>query len=117
MLRNYTQGADTVTLGMRLRVARKAHGLAGRHLAELVKVAPSQVSRWEQDAAIPTPHALIRLAQTLELPASELFALAGIPLPEDHAMIATMLRTEYHLPPEAIAEIQTHIAELQGRYQ
>ncbi|WP_182878666.1 helix-turn-helix domain-containing protein [Mycobacteroides abscessus] len=116
-MRDLTQNDDAVTLGIRLRVARKEHGLSGRQLAELVKVDASQVSRWELDAATPTPHALIRLAQTLELPASELFALAGIPLPEDHAMIATMLRTEYRLPPEAVAEIETHIAELQSRYQ
>ncbi|MDB2210875.1 helix-turn-helix domain-containing protein [Mycobacteroides abscessus] len=116
-MRDLTQNDDTVTLGMRLRVARKEHGLSGRHLAELVKVDPAQVTRWEQGAAMPTPHALIRLAQTLELPASELFALAGIPLPTDHAMIATMLRTEYHLPAEAVTEIETHIAELQSRYK
>ncbi|SPX87803.1 helix-turn-helix domain-containing protein [Mycobacteroides abscessus] len=113
MTRDLTQSDDTVTLGMRLRMARQTHGLTGRQLAQLVNVAASQISRWEQDAATPSPHGLIRLAQTLELPASELFTLADIPLPTDHEMLATMLRTEYGLSPEAIAEIQTHISQLQ----
>lgn len=104
------------TLGDRLRAAREAQGLGLRQLAQLVGVAPSQVSRWESDDLTPSPPSLVSLAQQLELRGSDLFTLAGVPIPEDVASLPAMLRAEYQLPPEAIAEIQSYVAAVAEKY-
>lgn len=104
------------SLGQMIRAAREAHGLDQKNLARLVGVAPSQVTRWEADRFAPSPQTLVKVAQQLELSAAELFTLAGIPLPEGTASLPAMLRAEYQLPPEAVAEIQAHIEDVARRY-
>jgi transcriptional regulator with XRE-family HTH domain len=104
------------TLGTRLRRAREAQGLGIRQLARLVDSAPSQVLRWETDAVVPSPQALVTVAEQLELRASDLFTLAGIPIPEDRASLPAMLRSDYDLPPEAIAEVEAHITAVAKKY-
>lgn len=105
------------SLGASLRTAREGQGLDRKQLAKLLDVAPSQVTRWESDALTPSPKSLVALAQQLELRASELFTLAGVPLPNDLTSLPAMLRAEYALPPEAIAEIQQHIATVAQQYR
>jgi transcriptional regulator with XRE-family HTH domain len=104
------------SLGDTLRRARQQQGLGVRQLARLVEVAPSQVARWESNELTPTGPKLVALAQQLELRASELFTLAGRPIPEDRASLPAMLRADYELPPSAIAEIESYIAEVAKRY-
>lgn len=104
-------------LGTYLREAREAHGLTIRQLARLVEVAPSQVLRWEAGERVPTPPYLVALAEQLELRASELFDLAGRPIPTDRSSLPAMLRADYDLPPEAIAEVEKHIAEVAKKYR
>jgi transcriptional regulator with XRE-family HTH domain len=108
---------DEASLGATIRTARQAHGLEGKQLAKLLGVAPSQVTRWEADEYIPSPRALVGLANQLELRASDLFRLAGVPLPPDLANLPAMLRAEYQLPPEAIADIQAHIEQVAAEYR
>jgi transcriptional regulator with XRE-family HTH domain len=105
------------TLGSVLRAAREQHGLDRRQLARLVEVAPSQITRWEADAKVPLSKSLVALARQLELRASELFELAGKPIPPDLANLPAMLRAEYDLPAEAIAEIQKHIQAVAKQYR
>jgi transcriptional regulator with XRE-family HTH domain len=105
------------SLGTHIRQAREAHGLSLRQLARLVEVAPSQVLRWESDELTPSPRSLAAVADQLELRASELFALAGIAVPSDLASLPAMLRADYDLPPEAIAEIESHIAAVAKKYR
>jgi transcriptional regulator with XRE-family HTH domain len=105
------------TLGTYLRAARETHQLSLRQLAALIEVAPSQVLRWEADELVPTAPNLAALAEQLELRASELFKLAGRPIPEDRASLPAMLRADYDLPPEAIAEVEAHIAALADKYR
>jgi len=52
----------------------------------------------------------------LELSATELFELAGIPVPTDAASLPAMLRTSYDLPPEAIADVQRYITRVAEKY-
>ena len=105
------------SLGATIRLARAAQGLDRKQLARLLEVAPSQVTRWENDQLTPSPRSLVALAQQLELPAADLFALAGVPIPTDLASLPAMLRAEYQLPSEAIAEIQAHIAAVAEKYR
>ncbi len=105
------------TLGSTVRSTREAHGLDRKQLARLLGVAPSQITRWEADEIVPSPVSLAGLAEQLELRASELFRLAGVPIPTDLANLPAMLRAEYELPPAAIAEIQQHIATVARQYR
>jgi transcriptional regulator with XRE-family HTH domain len=109
--------SDETTLGSTLRAAREAQGLDRKQLAELLSVAPSQVTRWEADEKTPSVQSLVVLARQLELRTADLFALAGLPIPDELTSLPAMLRAEYDLPPEAIAEIQTHIADVAKRYR
>jgi transcriptional regulator with XRE-family HTH domain len=105
------------TLGTVIQNAREAQGLSLRQLARLIGVNPSQVLRWETGEGTPTPRALAAVADQLELRASELFKLAGVPVPSDVATLPAMLRADYDLPPEAIAEVEAHIAAVAKRYR
>lgn len=105
------------TLGSTIRTAREAHQLGIRQLARLIEANPTQVLRWENDDAVPSPSAIASLAEQLELRASELFALAGVPVPSDLASLPAMLRADYDLPPEAIVEIEAHIAAVAKKYR
>jgi transcriptional regulator with XRE-family HTH domain len=109
--------SNELTLGAVLQAAREAHGLSQRQLARLLDVAFSQVSRWERNEAVPASHSLVALAQQLELSASRLFELAGVPVPEDRASLPAMLRAEYQLPPKAIADIQRYITKIAKEYR
>jgi len=102
------------TLGDILTASREAQGLSVRQLAGLLDVQPSQVSRWETGVYIPSATALLDLVRVLELPVDELFALAGIDVPTN---LPAMLRKEYDLPPEAIAEAQAAIERVARKYQ
>ena len=104
-------------LGATVRSARETQGLDRKQLARLLEVAPSQVTRWENNELTPSPRSLIGLAQQLELRASDLFTLAGVPIPTDLASLPAMLRAEYALPPQAIAEIQQHITLVAQQYR
>jgi transcriptional regulator with XRE-family HTH domain len=108
---------EPASLGDTIRQARQTHGLGLRQLARLVDVSPPQVMRWEAGDATPSPVFLAALAEQLELRASDLFRLAGAPIPTDLATLPAMLRADYDLPPEAIAEIEAHIATVAGRYR
>ena len=100
------------TLGETIRTAREAHGLGLRQLARLVNAHPAQVLRWESGETVPAPKALAAVAEQLELRASDLFKLAGVPVPSDVASLPAMLRADYDLPTEAIADIEAYIAKV-----
>jgi transcriptional regulator with XRE-family HTH domain len=106
-----------VTLGSTLRGAREAQGLDRKQLAELLSVAPSQVTRWEADEKTPSVQSLVVLARQLELRTADLFSMAGLPVPDELTSLPAMLRAEYELPPEAIADIQTYITDVAKRYR
>ena len=108
---------QTTTLGSALRSAREAQGLDRKQLAELVGVAPSQVTRWEADEKIPSVQSLVALARRLELRTADLFALSGLPVPDELTSLPAMLRAEYALPPEAIADIQKYVTDVARRYR
>ena len=109
--------STATTLGSTLRTAREAQGLDRKQLAELLSVAPSQVTRWEADEKTPSVPSLVALAKQLELRTADLFALAGLPIPDELTSLPAMLRAEYELPPEAITDIQQYITDVAKRYR
>jgi transcriptional regulator with XRE-family HTH domain len=64
-----------VSLGHRLREAKKARRLTGLALAQLVGCDPTAITRWEQDARTPGADYATRLAKALGV--SERWLVAG----------------------------------------
>lgn len=106
------------TLGATVRAGRSAAGLSVRQLEAQSGVPRSTISRIENDEpAAVSPGAIVRLARALELHAGDLFGLAGIPVPTEPLSLPAMLRAEYDLPPDAIAEMQRQIERVARKYR
>src|SRR5262245_44552748 len=85
-----------VTLGQHLEVARQQAGLSLRQLANLSDVHVSVVNRLLKDRIEhPVPQHLVALARVLDLPATDLFLLADLPIPDDVGTLEIMLRKGY----------------------
>jgi transcriptional regulator with XRE-family HTH domain len=105
------------TLGQVLRLARGVAGLSIRQLEATSGVGRMAIQRLEQDEVEkPLAEHLIHLAHALELNETDLFLLAGLPIPKRTASLDVMLRTEYKLPPEAIEEAKRNIQEIIDKY-
>lgn len=106
-----------LTFGQYLEQARREARLSIRHLAELSGIQKTIVGRMLLDQVQqPKPDHLMRLAQVLELPAADLFLLAGVPIPAELPSVEALLRTEYDLPDAAIAEAKQQIDAIVARY-
>jgi|SRR5260370_26271492 len=99
-----------MTLGQYLEQARQEAGLSLRQLAASAGVHPSSVNRLLKDEVEePLPDHLMGLAQALDLKASDLFLLAGLPIPKELPSVDAMLRAEYGLSEAGLAEAKRHI--------
>ena len=108
---------QTPTLGAVLESSRQDAGLSLRRLAALSNLPMSSVNRLLKDEVEqPLPAHLVQLARALELNASDLFLLAGLPLPQDVPSLEVMLRVEYGLPPEAVAEAKRDLGRIIEKY-
>jgi transcriptional regulator with XRE-family HTH domain len=54
-----------MSIGERIRIARKAKGLSQRHVATLFGITPGAVSQWESDETVPNVERLGALGQVL----------------------------------------------------
>lgn len=116
-MNNKKKREQPVSLGEFLRNAREAAGLSKLQLATMSSLGRMTIQRLETDYYDePSPDDLVRLARALELNETDLFLLAGLPVPKRTASLDVMLRTEYGLPPEAIDEAKRNIAELVAKY-
>lgn len=84
----------TMNLGERIRMAREAKGLNQDELAELMKVEPPTVSRWESGEIRPRPKRLVKLAEILDRTVDWLNGVAA--------------------HPESIAKLQSRIESLEA---
>lgn len=111
------KGGRAASLGAFLRRAREAAGLSKLQLEAMSGVGRMTIQRLETDYYDePSPDDLVRLAKALELNETDLFLLAGLPVPKHTASLDVMLRTEYGLPPEAIEEAKRNIADIVAKY-
>lgn len=102
-----------LTLGQHLEVARQQAGYSLRQLANLSGVHVSVVNRLLKDEVEqPVPAHLVALARALELNATDLFVLAGLPVTEDAASLEVMLRKSYGVNDEQVAELKRQIEAL-----
>jgi transcriptional regulator with XRE-family HTH domain len=101
--------ADAQALGELIRSARQARGWSPPALARAVGLNQSTIFRLEHGrTAQPSPELLQRLATTLALPLSDLYALAGIPLPS----LQPYLRGRYGLSEQDTAKAAAYIERL-----
>ncbi|HEX3778335.1 MAG TPA: helix-turn-helix transcriptional regulator [Pseudonocardiaceae bacterium] len=107
----------SVSLGTFLREARETAGLSKLQVEAMSGVGRMTIQRLESNYySEPSPDDLARLARALELNDTDLFLLAGLPVPQQTASLDVMLRAEYGLPPEAIDEAKRNIAAIVARY-
>lgn len=63
-----------MSMGSRLRMARKAAGYTQKKLAELTDISPSSIANYETGISAPNEDILIRLMRVLEIDANFLYA-------------------------------------------
>jgi len=63
-----------MSMGLRLRMARKAAGYTQKKLAELVEVSASSIANYETGVSFPNEDILIRLMNVLKIDANFLYA-------------------------------------------
>ncbi len=108
--------SDRLTLGQYLEQARQEAGLSLRQLGASAGVHPSSVNRLLKDEVEePLPDHLMGLAQALDLSASDLFLLAGLPIPKELPSVDAMLRAEYGLSEAGLAEAKHAVAAIADR--
>ena len=74
-----------MTIGERIKQARKAKGLKRKELAEKIGTTPQTICRYEADGRRPKVDAMLKIAEALNIPASELLGEPPRPTtPHDH---------------------------------
>ena len=107
-----------ITLGEYLKQARAGAGLSIRQLEAATGIPRTTITHLLKDRIErPDPQNLIRLARALERNPSDLFVVAGVPLPQGQPTLETLLRTDYDLPDDGIAEVVQHIDVIVDKYR
>lgn len=107
------KGEPTPTLGQHLEAARQEAGYSLRQLAALSGLAMSSVNRLLKDEVEqPSPEHLAALARALELNATDLFLLAGLPVPREAASLEIMLRKNYGVSDQELPALKRQIEAL-----
>lgn len=105
-------------LGQYITAAREAKSWSLRELARRIGVHYSYITRIEQGHySKPSPEILKRLANALEVPDEDLFALAGHELPENLPSFPAYLRSKYEMSTEAAKQLTDYFTFVQERYQ
>lgn len=106
-----------LTLGAHIQRGRERAGLSLRHLAAITGIPKTTLHRLELDQMDhPSPALLQRVAEALELNSDDLFAFVGYRPSESLPSLAPYLRAKYHLPPEAIAEVNDALGGILDKY-
>ena len=101
--------SEQPTLASTIRQAREAAGIPIRHLAPLVGAHYSVLSRIEAgETTRPAPELLQRIADVLELDATELLAFVGVKPPKPK----TYFRRAYGLTPEQADEAAERMEQI-----
>lgn len=102
-----------------IRRRRLELGISTLELERRTGIHQSRLSRWERAIDMPArPERLTALARGLEVPATDLYSLAGMDLSSELPSMRPYLRSKYgsQLPAEAIAEIESFSRQVAGRY-
>ncbi len=105
-------------LGEYLREARQAKGLSKLALAAITNINDATIFRIEDGQFNrPSPDKLARIAEVLEVPLADVFALADYAVPTELPSFAPYLRTKYRdLPDEAREAIETYAEQIAHKH-
>jgi len=105
-------------LGTYLRETRRAKGLSVRQLGDLTDINDATIVRFENGSfTAPAPDELARIAEALDLPIADVFALAEYASPSELPSFTPYLRTKYRdLPDDAVEQIEKYVARLAKRH-
>jgi transcriptional regulator with XRE-family HTH domain len=105
-------------LAQRLRKDREQHGLSAHEVARRAGVNVGTVTRIELgQIASPRPENLLAIAAVLDIPASDIFALANWVQPDDLPSFSPYMRAKYSsLPESAFREMQTFFDSMAVKY-
>lgn len=107
-----------MTLGHYLERARAATGLSIRKLEAATGIPRSTIEHLLKDRIRrPDAQHLMKLAGALAVNPADLFVLARLPLPSAPPSLEAILRAEYALPDEGIADIMRYIETIVDKYQ
>lgn len=102
-----------------IRARRHELGISLGQLEARTGLHNSRISRWERGIEMPDrPERLVALAAGLEVPTADLYALAGVDIPDELPTLRPYLRSKYGgaLPDEALAEIARYSDQIASRY-
>ncbi|HZQ64969.1 MAG TPA: helix-turn-helix transcriptional regulator [Gaiellaceae bacterium] len=93
--------------GQWLHRRRKAAGLGTTELAKRTGITDGTITRLEQGyIARPDPNKLSRIAEVLDIPLADIYAMAGYDAPEELPTFRPYLRSKYRdLPVEAVQDL------------
>jgi transcriptional regulator with XRE-family HTH domain len=118
-----TKGAKPVSesaarLGVYVQQLRRERTLTVRSLAARAGVDYSWISRLER-GRIGSPDArhLYRIARALDVEVADLYLEAGFGDAHGLPGFGPYLRAKYHLPPDAVAQLEAHFALINEKYQ
>ena len=104
-------------LGAYVQQLRTERALRLRGLATRAKVDPSWLSRLEHGRiASPDARSLWRIARTLDIEVADLYLEAGYGDAHGLPGFGPYLRAKYHLPPEAVGQLEAHFALINEKY-
>ena len=104
-------------LGETIKERRLARGWSITDAAKAAGLHRSYWGRLEQGFyTSPSPLYLLQVAQAIDLPVGELYALAGYEQPDELPTFRPYLRAKYNLPPGAIRELEGYFEFLRNQY-
>jgi transcriptional regulator with XRE-family HTH domain len=125
---NGTMGLETETrstmddkrakqLGDLLRTKRRQLGLSTRALSDLADVPDSTIVRIENGMfAAPAPDKLARIADALDIPLADVYAIAEYAAPKQLPTLQPYLRAKYgHMTDREVKNVTNYVTELLGR--
>ena len=105
-------------LGAYVQQLRLKHALSMRSLAAQANVDFSWLSRLERGRiGSPDARLLWRVARALDVEPADLYLEAGFGDAHGLPGFGPYLRAKYHLPPEAVAQLEAHFALINEKYQ
>jgi transcriptional regulator with XRE-family HTH domain len=108
---------ENKNLGETIKERRLARGWSITDAAKAAGLHRSYWGRLEQGFyTSPSPPYLLQVAQAIDLPVGELYALAGYEQPDELPTFRPYLRAKYNLPPGAIRELEGYFEFLRNQY-
>jgi len=104
-------------LGAYVQQLRTERALRLRGLAARAKVDPSWLSRLEHGRiASPDARSLWRIARALDVEVADMYLEAGYGDAHGLPGFGPYLRAKYHLPPEAVDQLEAHFTLINEKY-